>query len=64
MEDVRAEIPWDLKVADTIHSFPVPTDEEIEFLRRLSPLSSFPNTVALDLTTTYYRRKMEEKTVS
>ena len=64
VEDVRAEIPWDLKVADTIHSFPVPTDEEIEFLRRLSPLSSFPNTVALDLTTTYYRRKMEEKTVS
>ena len=61
VEDVRADIPWDLKVADAIHSFPVPMDEEIDFLRRLSPTSSFPNTVALDLTTTYYRKKMEEK---
>jgi glutaconate CoA-transferase subunit B len=64
VDDVRADIPWDLKVAETIHSFPVPLDEEIEFLRRLSPLSSFPNTVALDLTTTYYRQKMEEKMVT
>jgi glutaconate CoA-transferase, subunit B len=61
IDDVRADIPWDLKVGETIHSFPVPTNEEIEFLRRLSPLSSFPNTVALDMSTTYYRRKMEEK---
>lgn len=61
VDDVRADIPWDLQVADTLHSFPVPTDEEIDFLRQLSPMSSFPNTVALDLTTTYYRNKMEEK---
>jgi glutaconate CoA-transferase, subunit B len=61
VDDVRADIPWDLKVAETIHSFPVPTDEEIGFLRKLSPLSSFPNTVALEMSTSYYRRKMEEK---
>jgi glutaconate CoA-transferase subunit B len=61
VEDVRADIPWDLKVADAIQSFPVPMDEEIDFLRRLSPTSSFSNSVALDLTTTYYRKKMEEK---
>ncbi len=64
VDDVRADIPWDLKVADTLHSFPVPTDEEIEFLRRLSPVSSFPNTVALDLTTTYYQQKRDEKLAS
>jgi glutaconate CoA-transferase, subunit B len=60
VDDVRADIPWDLKVAETMRSFPVPTDEEIEFLRRLSPASSFPNMVALDLTTTFYHRKIEE----
>ncbi len=62
VENVRADIPWDLKIAAEIKSFPVPTDEEIAFLRRLSPPSSFANSVALEMTTAYYKRKIEEKT--
>ncbi|MEE9911632.1 MAG: hypothetical protein K4571_07895 [Deltaproteobacteria bacterium] len=46
---VRADVPWDLKVADPLSSFPVPTDEEIIFLRRLSPVSSFSNAVGKEL---------------
>jgi glutaconate CoA-transferase, subunit B len=59
--DVRADIPWNLKVANTIHSFPVPTDEEIAFLRRLSPTSSFPNTVGIELMIAYHRKKLAEQ---
>ncbi len=57
VEEVRADIPWDLRVADTVKSFPVPNDEEIEFLRRFSPLSSFANTVAMELTTNHYHKE-------
>lgn len=57
VDEVRADIPWDLIVADTVKSFPVPNDEEIEFLRRFSPLSSFPNAVAMELTTTHYHKE-------
>ena len=60
IDDVRADIPWDLKIAETLQVFPVPTDEEIEFLRRLSPLSSFSNSVALGLAMAYYQKRMAE----
>jgi glutaconate CoA-transferase subunit B len=61
VEDVRADISWDLKVADTIKSFPVPTNEEIEILRRFCPRSPFPNSVGNELMTAYYQKKREEK---
>jgi glutaconate CoA-transferase subunit B len=63
MEDVRADVPWDLKVAHPLKSFPVPTDEEIDILRRFSPKIPFPNSVANALSTAYYQKKREEKKV-
>ncbi len=58
VEEVRADIPWDLQVAETISSFPVPRDEEIDFLRRFSPSNSLPNAVALQMTTDNLLRKL------
>ena len=58
VEDVRAEVPWDLQVADTLHSFPVPCDEEIDFLRSFSPSSSLPNQVGTQLMVENFMRKM------
>jgi glutaconate CoA-transferase subunit B len=57
VDEVRADIPWDLQVADAIHSFPVPYDEEIDFLRRFSPANSVPKAVALELTTNHYHKE-------
>ena len=61
VEDVKRDIPWDLKVADTIHGFPVPHDEEVEILRKISPRDSFSNTTALELTQAHYARKIAAK---
>ncbi len=61
VKDVQADIPWKLKLAEEIKSFPIPTDEEIHFLRRLSPLSAFQNTLAAEMTAAYYKKKQEEK---
>jgi len=58
VENVKADIPWDLRVADQIHLFPVPRDEEIDFLRSFSPISSFPNQVGVQLMVENFLRKM------
>ncbi len=57
VEDVQADIPWRLKVAERLSSFPIPTDEEIEILRRFCPRSSFANSVAKELVTAHYQRR-------
>ncbi len=49
LDTVRSRVPWDLKVAENLESFPVPTDEELTFLRRFSPRSSFSTAVAGEL---------------
>ena len=61
IDEVRVDVPWDLQVAAELHSFPVPTDEEIEFLRRLSPLSAFPVTMGSQLAAAYHQAIREEK---
>jgi glutaconate CoA-transferase subunit B len=61
LDEVRADIPWELKIADPLGSFPVPEDEEILFLRRLSPISSFKNATARKLAMEHIKRQMEEK---
>ena len=59
--EVQAGIPWKLKTAETLSSFPVPTDEEIEVLRRFCPQSVFSNSVATELITAYYEKRKKEK---
>ena len=61
VDDVRADIPWDIKIADPLESFPVPTDDEITFLRKLSPVSSFSNTTGKELVMAHIMSQMEEK---
>jgi len=46
IEKVQSRIPWDLKAAEQLEAFPIPTDEELTFLRRFSPRSSFSTAVA------------------
>ncbi len=49
LDSVRSRIPWDLKMAENLESYPVPTDDELTFLRRFSPRSCFSTAVARDL---------------
>ena len=48
-ETVQSKIPWDLKVAPTLEKFPVPTDDELNFLRKFSPKSCFTTKVCNEL---------------
>ncbi|MBU2431746.1 MAG: hypothetical protein KKH99_13720, partial [Proteobacteria bacterium] len=61
VDTVKADVPWDLKIADTLESFPVPTDEEIRALREFSPRASFPSPVAVQLVFENFKRKIAAK---
>lgn len=58
VKQIKADIPWELKVADELGSFPIPTDEEIVALREFSPRASFSSPVAVQLVFENFKRKM------
>ena len=64
VENVRADVPWDLKVADSLSKYPVPTDEEILFIRKLAPHSPFPHAVGNALALEHFLRRAAAKAAS
>lgn len=58
LEQVKADVPWDLQVAERLGSFPIPTDEEIIALREFSPRASFSSPVAVQLVFENFKRRI------
>ncbi|MCX7982905.1 MAG: hypothetical protein N2572_08360, partial [Syntrophales bacterium] len=50
VEEVRKDVPWDLKVAENLSVTPPPSDEEIDFIRRFAPAMSAGRELAMELT--------------
>ncbi len=61
LERVKSKIPWDLKVASHLEKFPVPTDVELNFLRKFSPRSCFTTKECNDLLFTGAIEKFAKK---
>jgi len=49
VEDVKKDVPWDLKIAPDLSETPHPTDEEIDFIRCFSPATSAGRELAMEL---------------
>lgn len=49
VEEIKKEVPWDLKVADDLKESPHPTDEEIDFIRCFAPAMSAGRELAMEL---------------
>ena len=50
LEDVKKDVPWDLKIAPDLSETPHPTDDEIDFIRRFAPGMSAGRELAMELT--------------
>jgi glutaconate CoA-transferase subunit B len=37
VDDIRSDVPWDLKIADSLETTPLPSPEELDIIRRFSP---------------------------
>ncbi|MDO9516334.1 MAG: CoA-transferase [Syntrophales bacterium] len=50
VEDIRRDIPWDLKVAPDLTQTEPPSDREIDFVRQFAPAQSAGRELAVELT--------------
>lgn len=53
VDQVRKQIPWDLKIAADLPRTPRPTDEEIQFVRRFAPAEALGREIATELAIEY-----------
>ena len=49
VNDVKAKVPWDLKIADDLSEIPPPSEEEIAFIRHFAPNQSMGRALAIEL---------------
>jgi len=49
LAEARAKVPWDLKVREPRKDFPVPTDEEIAYIRNFAPQHCIPRNLMMEL---------------
>jgi glutaconate CoA-transferase subunit B len=61
LDEVKAMVPWDLKVADPLSKYPTATDAEVLALRRFSPGSAFTKPVATELSMANMERRIMER---
>jgi glutaconate CoA-transferase subunit B len=59
VEDVKKDVPWDLKVASDLTETPRPTDEEIDFIRRFAPAQSAGRELSMELTIVNLMKKLK-----
>jgi glutaconate CoA-transferase subunit B len=53
VEDVRKDVPWDLKISPNLSQTKRPTDEEIDFVRRFAPAEALGREAATELGIAY-----------
>ena len=49
LNQIRTKVPWDLLVSHPLKSFPVPTEEEINYIRTFAPQLCIPREIRMEL---------------
>ena len=49
LEKVRSKVPWDLRLVNPLKPFPVPTEEEINYIRTFAPQLCIPREIRMEL---------------
>lgn len=50
VEEIKAGVPWDLKVAEDVREFPPPTQEEVDIIRTFAPEISAGRKLQIEMT--------------
>jgi glutaconate CoA-transferase subunit B len=49
LNNVKSKVPWDLRVVNLLKPFPVPTEEEINYIRSFAPQHCIPRQIMIEL---------------
>ena len=60
VEDVKKDVPWELKVADDLPVTPRPTDDEIDYIRNFAPNIAIGRELMQELTVANMMRKTKK----
>ena len=60
-EQVKKDIPWDLKISDDLSETKPPSDEEIDFIRKFAPAAVLGRTLATELAFANLSRELKER---
>lgn len=61
VEDIKRDIPWDLKVSPDLSVTEAPTDREIDFVRRFAPMISMGRELATELVVEHVFKRAQER---
>ncbi len=61
VEEVRKDIPWDLKIAQDLTKTVPPTAEEVKFIRRFAPAEVVGRALRLELSLIHLAKKAQER---
>ncbi|PKN19051.1 MAG: glutaconate CoA-transferase [Deltaproteobacteria bacterium HGW-Deltaproteobacteria-6] len=61
IEDVKKDVPWDLKISPNVSETDHPTEEEIDFVRRFAPAQAAGRKLMTELVVTNIMKKMAQK---
>lgn len=64
VDDVKKDVPWDLKVADSLVETDLPSDSEITFIRNFAPAESLGKALMIELATIKSLKEAEERNKS
>lgn len=61
LEDIKKDIPWDLKISDNLSQTKRPSDKEIDFIRKFAPAAVLGRALAIELTFANLAREQKER---
>ena len=64
VEDVKKDVPWDLKVAKDLTVTPPPTDEEIDWIRHFAPNQAAGRKVSMEAIMANFMKKAADRIAS
>ncbi len=61
VEDIKKDVPWDLKISDTLTETKPPAEEEIEFIRKFAPAAAMGRALATEVAFANLEKELKER---
>jgi glutaconate CoA-transferase subunit B len=61
VEDIKKDVPWDLKISDTLTETKPPAEEEIEFIRKFAPAAAMGRALATEAAFANLEKVLKER---
>jgi glutaconate CoA-transferase subunit B len=61
VEDIKRDVPWDLKISENLSETKRPSEEEIDFIRKFAPAAAMGRALAIEAAFANLARELEER---